>query len=69
MVNQDYVNWLISFIKNGTINTKTNLPFSINDIKIQEYKDAVIAEFKVEVVNEQINVEQYKQYTGVDYVA
>lgn len=33
MINQDYVNWLVNFIKNGTINIKTNLPF-----KYRRYK-------------------------------
>lgn len=44
MVNQDYVNWLVNFIKNGTINIKTGQPFTLDDIKIQEYKDAVQAQ-------------------------
>lgn len=44
MINQDYVNWLVNFIKNGTINIKTGQPFVLEDIKIQEYKDAVQAQ-------------------------
>jgi hypothetical protein len=43
LINQDYVNWLVNFIKNGTINIKTSQPFVLEDIKIQEYKDAVQA--------------------------
>lgn len=44
MINQDYVNWLVSWIKNGIMNIKTGQPFTIEDIKIQEYKDAVQAQ-------------------------
>lgn len=44
MINQDYVNWLVYFVKNNTINIKTSQPFTIDDIKIQEYKDAVQAQ-------------------------
>lgn len=69
MINQDYVNWLVTWIKERTINIKTGQPFVIDDIKSQEYKDAVANEFKVEVANGTITQEQYKIYTGVDYVA
>ncbi len=48
MINQSYVNWLVSWIKNGTVNIKTGQPFTIDDIKIQEYKDAVQAQFTTE---------------------
>lgn len=41
MVNQIYVNWLVSWIKNGTINIKTGQPFTIDDILNSEYKVAV----------------------------
>lgn len=68
-INEQYVIWLVGFIKSGTINKNTGLPFTITDIKIQEYKDAVIAEFKAEVVSGEITAEQYKVYTGMDYVA
>lgn len=44
MLNQNHINWLVSFIKNGTINIKTGQPFVLEDIKIQEYKDAVQAQ-------------------------
>lgn len=69
MVNTNYVTWLVNFIKNGTVNISTNAAFNINDIKLQEYKDAVITEFKVEVVSGAITIAQYKQYTGLDYTA
>jgi hypothetical protein len=35
MVNQDFVNRLVSLVKQGLI--------TVNDIKLQEYKDAVNA--------------------------
>jgi hypothetical protein len=69
MINQQYVNWLVGFIKNGTINIKTSQPFKIDDIINTDYKNAVIAEFKAEVVSGTITQEQYKTYTGLDYVA
>lgn len=68
-INQQYVAWLVGFIKSGTINKNTGLPFAITDIKIAEYRDAVILEFKTEVANGEITAEQYKLYTGMDYVA
>lgn len=43
MLNEDYINWLVSFIKNGTINIKTGQPFTIDDIKNADYKAAVEA--------------------------
>lgn len=43
MVNETYVNWLVSWIKNGTINIKTGQLFKEEDILIQEYRDAVHA--------------------------
>lgn len=43
MINQLYVDWLVGWIKNGTINIKTKQPFKLDDIKVQEYKDAVNA--------------------------
>ena len=43
MVNETYVNWLVDWIKNGTINIKTGLPFVIDDIKNADYKTAVQA--------------------------
>lgn len=43
MLNQTYVNWLVGWIRNGTINIKTGLPFAVYDILITEYKTAVQA--------------------------
>lgn len=43
MVNEIYVNWLVTWIKNGVINIKTGEPFKLDDILAQEYKDAVQA--------------------------
>ena len=43
MVNEVYVDWLVSWINNGVINTKTGLPFVIDDIKNVDYKSAVQA--------------------------
>lgn len=68
MINQLYVDWLVGWIKNGTINIKTKQPFKLDDIKVQEYTGAVVAEFKQEVVDGRITEEQYKQYTGQDYI-
>ncbi|WP_217302438.1 hypothetical protein [Clostridium sp. 001] len=42
-MNQEYVNWLVAFIRNGTINIKTGKPFAINDIINTDYKAAVQA--------------------------
>ena len=58
-VNSYSLDRLIFLIKQSTVN--------FNDIKIQEYKDATIAEFKSEVANGSMTAEQYKQYTGLDY--
>lgn len=41
MVNQAYVNWIVEWIKNGTINIRTGKPFVIDDIINQDYKLAV----------------------------
>ena len=41
MINQEYVSWLVEWIRNGTINMKTGKPFVIDDIKNQDYKTAV----------------------------
>lgn len=41
MVNQTYVEWLVTWIKNGTINIKTGQPFKIDDILNTDYKTAV----------------------------
>ena len=41
MVNQDIVNWLVDRIINRKINPQTGLPFKLEDIKVQEYKEAV----------------------------
>lgn len=38
MINEAYVMSLSNFIKNGVINPKTNNPFCLEDIKIEEYK-------------------------------
>lgn len=43
MINELYVKWLASWIKNGTTNIQTGLPFTLDDIKIPEYRDAVEA--------------------------
>ena len=40
-MNQDYVNWLVSWIKNGTVNIKTGKAFTIDDIINADYKAAV----------------------------
>ena len=61
MINQIYVDKLISLIRQGLI--------TIDDIKVQEYKDAAINAFRQEVVDGKITAEQYKQYTGQDYAA
>lgn len=41
MVNQFIVNMLIRKIKEGEINPNTSEAFKVEDIKIQEYQDAV----------------------------
>lgn len=41
IINEDYVNWLVSFIKNGIINIKTGKSFTIEDIINADYKAAV----------------------------
>ena len=41
MINQEYVSWLVNWIQAGTINIKTELPFTVDDIKRPEYKSAV----------------------------
>jgi ABC-type Fe3+ transport system substrate-binding protein len=43
MLNQMYVNWLVGWIRNSTINIKTGLPFTVDDILLPEYKTAVQA--------------------------
>lgn len=43
MVNETYVNWLVGWIKNGTINIKTGKAFVIDDIINTDYKAAVQA--------------------------
>jgi hypothetical protein len=43
MVNETYVNWLVTWIKNGTINIKTGKPFVLDDIINADYKAAVQA--------------------------
>lgn len=43
MVNETYVNWLVSWIRNGTINIKTGLPFKADDIIDINYKTEVQA--------------------------
>lgn len=42
-INQEMVLWLVDRIKNGKINPITKLPFTIDDIKVEEYKNAVKA--------------------------
>lgn len=61
MVSEDLLNRLISLIKQGIV--------TYSQIKLQEYKDAVIVELKAEVVDGTITAEQYKTYAGMDYVA
>lgn len=41
MINETYVNWLVEWIKNGTINIKTGESFKIHDILNVDYKTAV----------------------------
>lgn len=43
MVNETYINWLVSWIKNGTINIKTDKAFTVDDIINADYKSAVQA--------------------------
>jgi len=43
MINQEMVKWLVARILQGKINSNTGNPFQLEDIKIQEYKDAVQA--------------------------
>lgn len=45
MINQTYVNWLVTWIQNGTVNISTGKPFAIDDIKNTDYKAAVQAQF------------------------
>lgn len=40
-MNQEYVSWLVSWIKNGTVNIKTGKAFAIGDIINADYKAAV----------------------------
>ncbi|WP_183128072.1 hypothetical protein [Clostridium autoethanogenum] len=40
-MNQEYINWIVNFIRNGTINIKTGKPFVIDDIINADYKVAV----------------------------
>jgi len=61
MVNQAYVDKLVGLIKQGVI--------TITSIKLTEYTNAVIAEFKAEVAAGTITTAEYKTYTGLDYVA
>lgn len=41
MINQAIVDILVSRIRNGGINPVTGQPMQLEDIKIQEYRDAV----------------------------
>lgn len=43
MVQQNLVDMLVRKITNGEINPKTGEPFKLEDIKLQEYTDAVQA--------------------------
>lgn len=43
MVDEVYVSWLVTWIKNGIINIKTSKPFVIDDIINADYKAAVQA--------------------------
>lgn len=43
MVNPIIVNMLVKKIQTGEINPNTGEPFKLEDIKIQEYRDAVQA--------------------------
>lgn len=40
-INQKIVDILVHKIKDGCINPRTREPYKIDDIKIQEYRDAV----------------------------
>lgn len=42
-LNQQIIDILVHKIKDACINPKTNEPYKLDDIKIQEYKDAVQA--------------------------
>lgn len=41
MVNEIYVSWLVNWIKTGTINIKTGLPFAVEDIIDEAYKTEI----------------------------
>jgi hypothetical protein len=43
MVNEMYVEWLVTWIKNATINISTGKAFTIDDIKNADYKTAIQA--------------------------
>lgn len=47
MVNETYVNWLATWIKNGTINIKTGKAFMLDDIINADYKAAVQVKLNV----------------------
>lgn len=59
MVNTDLFNRLMSLVRQNIV--------TCNDIKLQEYKDAVVTECKNEVVSGVITAEQFKEITGQDY--
>jgi len=61
MVNQDFVNRLISLMQQGLI--------KVADIKNVDYATAVTNYFKEEVVAGTITTEQYQSITGIAYVA
>lgn len=61
MVNTDLFNRLMSLVRQNIV--------TCNDIKLQEYKDAVITEFKAEVASGAMTAEQFKGITGQDYTA
>lgn len=46
MINEIYVISLANYIKNGVINPKTNNPFSLEDIKKNEYIAPVLEKIK-----------------------
>ncbi len=48
MLNGTYVNWIVGWIKNGTVNIKTGQPFTVDDILNPDYKTAVEAKLAIQ---------------------
>jgi hypothetical protein len=47
MIKKQYIDWLVSWIQNGTVNIKTGQPFKAADIINPEYKAEVEARLVV----------------------